>query len=54
VLSHLMALVAGKGKCHPLLPITAPKEHPVLAFWSDIESITLFNDALLIAKTGYY
>jgi hypothetical protein len=54
VLSHLMALVAGKGQCHPLLPITAPKEHPVLAFWSDIESITLFNDAMLIAKTGYY
>jgi hypothetical protein len=54
VLSHLMALVAGKGQCHPLLPITAPKEHPVLAFWSNIESITLFNDAMLIAKTGYY
>jgi len=26
----------------------------VLAFWSNIESITLFNDAMLIAKTGYY
>lgn len=54
VLSHLMALVAGKGQCHPLLPITAPNEHPVLAFWSDIESITLLNGALLIAKKGYY
>jgi hypothetical protein len=54
ILSRLIALVAGKGRAHPLLPADGLEGHPVLAFWPEIESITLVNDACIVAKTGYY
>lgn len=54
VLSRLITLVAGKGRSHPLLTNDGPQGHPVLEFWPDIESITLVNDACIVAKTGYY
>lgn len=54
VLARLVAKVAGRGRSHPPLAAATEEEHPVLAFWPEIESITLVNDACIIAKTGYY
>jgi hypothetical protein len=54
ILSRLITLVAGRGREHPLLPAGGPEGHPVLAFWPEIESITLVNEACIVAKTAYY
>jgi hypothetical protein len=54
ILSRLIALVAGKGREHPLLAPTSLDSHPILGFWREIESITVVNDACLITKSGYY
>lgn len=54
ILSHLAALVAGRGREHPLLSNAGLHDHPALGFWRDIESVTVVNDACLIAKTKYY
>jgi hypothetical protein len=54
ILSRLIALVAGRGRNHPLFSSAGLNDHPVLGFWRDIESITILNDACLIAKTNYY
>lgn len=54
ILSCLIALVAGKGDDHPLLEHATADSHPVLGFWRAIESITIVNEACLIAKSRYY
>ena len=53
ILSRLIALVAGKGDDHPLLEKATADHHPVLGFWRAIESITIVNEACLIAKSRY-
>ena len=54
ILSRLSALVAGKGREHPLFAPMSLDSHPILGFWREIESITVVNDACLITKSGYY
>ncbi len=54
VLSRLIALVAGKGHEHPAQDSPALDDHPALGFWRAIESITIVNEACLIAKSRYY
>ena len=54
IVDRLMALVAGKGREHQLFANPNVESHPILGFWREIESITVVNDACLIAKSGYY
>lgn len=54
ILARLAARVAGRGRFHPGCPVDGGEEHPVIAFWPDIESITLVNDACIITKSGFH
>lgn len=54
VLARLVAKVAGRGRCHPTDPSAGTGEHPVVAYWPQIDGITLVNGACIVAKTGYY
>jgi hypothetical protein len=54
VVSGLVALVAGKGRMHPLCEAASSSEYDVSKFWRQIDSITMINDSCLITKKNFY
>jgi len=54
VISGLLALVAGKGRVHPLNLSRSAEAREVLGLWRVIDGITIINEACLIMKKDFY